>query len=342
MPFRQAARYEHDQVHAMALLIPCPLDRPPHQRLGLAQRHGATTSRSRVRPRPSWASGMKPGGNADRGSREAAEAITGGTECDQCGDACGSSELAVCRSRGCGVKFAQCARCGTEYDGCCSDACQALVADPARNIMNNEGVTSPVGQRRRSELVSPDEAESWDKVVGSFGRRAGVPVDRTATVQPNAVETEDDRKRGGVGGVLSNGAVASARGPLNGARNEVATGFKAEKGEKTQKEEKVKEEEPVLESYASRHSAPESSCLAGVREATTRCEACFNDATRIAAAVPFNSELFRWQYSPKTCTTSCAREMVCASALQYAAVECHVRRAWSCAASRVPPAPRPE
>lgn len=285
---------------------------------------------------------MEPGCNADRGSREGAEAITDDTACDQCGDACGSSELAVCRSPGCGVEFAQCARCATEYDGCCSDACQALVTDPARNIMNNESATPPVGQRRRSELVSPDEAESWEKVVGSFGRQAGVPVVGAATLQPNAVETEDDRKRGGVGRVLSNGAVASARGPLNGASNEIATGVKAEKGEKTQEEEKTKEEEPVLESYASRHSAPESSCLAGVREATTRCEACFNEATRIAAAVPFNSELFRLQYSLNTCTTSYAREMVCAGALQYAAVECHVRRTWSCAASRVPPPPRQE
>lgn len=235
---------------------------------------------------------MAPGGSADSGGREAAEAVGLGTDCDQCGDTCTSPELAVCRSPGCGVEFAQCVRCGVEYDGCCSDACQALVTGPVTNTINIKGATPLVESLRQSELVSPGETDSSDKVVGSFGQRAGVPFDEAATLGSsadgaNVIATTDKIKRGVGGSVLSNGAVASVPGPLNGAKNTVATGVKAENGDKKQKEEKVVEEEPVLESYASRHSAPESSGLAGIREATTRCDVGFRGATSISR--PFQS-----------------------------------------------------
>lgn len=218
--------------------------------------------------------------------------------CDQCGDPCvKNSRLAVCEAPGCGVSLAQCATCGVEYSRCCSAACQSSVAERGGEI----GDDTLDSGRAVAQPGGPSSFEPPQQALGSFGTTKGdareqehVPLVRSgdialgsrgSTVQgmknsaPNgggrvAHTSKGGKRRRGDAGSLS--GVAQAGGaelPGSDVGSDVVSNgqgvSEVAAGERSgRRREKA---EPVVESYASRHSAPESSCLAGVREATYRC-----------------------------------------------------------------------
>lgn len=227
--------------------------------------------------------------------------------CDQCGsvEIAGARQsdsidgesgvaglLAVCKGPGCGVAFAQCQRCNTDYDGCCSAACQAL-ALAARDTTNLRTVHGEIAQPPGAEHTSVGAFPGGDRrrrqpVPGSpsgRSRSAGSSVDE---VQISKLEPPSFFKHGNVppsceGWVEgidrgipsqadkgSEASVTAARGGgedgrgVSAAARRFSTGFGRDgrNGDL-----------PVVDSedYASRHSIPESKSLAKVREATSRC-----------------------------------------------------------------------
>lgn len=189
--------------------------------------------------------------------------------CDQCGDvieAVAGSELvlAVCRAPGCGVEFSQCDRCGREYSGCCSMACQeaaatAAAAAPAQPKTPGGGRGLGPGSRVGGGCGG------MNGVGKEAGGAAGGRVTR-GRGDPDVVALNGISLQGrGVNGDAIKGEAQLSAGVSAGAVTAVAKG-KGGLG----RPEREDNEEPALESYASRHSEPESSLLVEIREATVR------------------------------------------------------------------------
>lgn len=243
------------------------------------------TSRGYAAPSPS-AGGVQSAGRLRHHTRSSMLNNGGGgmdeVLCDQCGDVFFHGQysstrslppfrsldppLAVCGAPGCGVSFSQCARCKEEYAGCCSAACQALAAgqEPASVAAASPRTSGGEGRRVEQRLNGGDgdgEGLASLGVAGSssFGQ-AGVfrPKGVTALSAARASSSEQEPARsdrvGEKCGDLSRPESAEARGAGRERRKRV--------------EEEV--DEGLLESYASRHSEPESPCLAAVREGTNR------------------------------------------------------------------------
>lgn len=173
-------------------------------------------------------------------------------------------QLTVCGAPDCGVSFSQYARCKEEYTGCCSAAGQALAEAQATAPMGAPSMISgeigmPVehrlqrlngndGERLASRGVSGSAKFSE---AGSFQRKGGTAVSARASSTDQGKTLSSSSGSRGAG---SNAKDAAARAAEKGKRK------RAEGGD-----------ESLLESYASRHSEEESSCLAAVREDTDRC-----------------------------------------------------------------------
>jgi UPF0176 protein len=50
------------------------------------------------------------------------------SQCHQCGEPC--DDHTNCANEGCHLLFIQCAKCAAKYNGCCSEACTAVLALP--------------------------------------------------------------------------------------------------------------------------------------------------------------------------------------------------------------------
>lgn len=221
----------------------------------------------------------------------------GGTEnfCDQCGDrfftgATSSSppplsppfcsvdvdpHLAVCGAPDCGVSFSQCARCKEEYAGCCSAACQALAEERATATIAAPVMAPGLMGMRVEQRLSGNNGEQLAGLgvgTGSFassvsGARAFQRKDSTAasvSVSASARASSPEEERSNRKGGTPSSPPSTPGGASNGNGAEVQG---AGKGNKKRLE---RDDESLLESYASRHSEAESTCLAAVREDTTR------------------------------------------------------------------------
>lgn len=207
------------------------------------------------------------------------EALGGEAFCDQCGDAHGASELTVCCSPRCGVSFSQCPKCGVEYAGCCSAACQALATPRATAFEIDEVVagsrdsgaaSAHIKRRRRpsSSREAPNVVLSSGFIAVNGKPRGGIAGDAkvpdaraaehvgmaTSSHQANVGSSGDDFRENSTSVRGSPGSDAAAAAAAGGSNS--LTG--------------MKDEEDLVESYASRHSAQESSPLTEIREATTR------------------------------------------------------------------------
>lgn len=180
--------------------------------------------------------------------------------------------LAVCGAPDCGVSFSQCTSCNEEYAGCCSAACRALAgeqetASTAAPAMASGVMGMRVEQRlngndgeQLSGLGSAGSSSSSFSGAGVFQRQGATAVSMSARVSPPEEEGSNLDK-----GETPSGPSSTTGGGPNAEGSE---GRGAEKGKGKRAEGGG---ESLLESYASRHSEAESSCLTAVREATTRC-----------------------------------------------------------------------
>ena len=190
-------------------------------------------------------------------------ATTGATLCDQCGETSGTSPgLTVCAAPGCGVWFAQCPGCEAAYDGCCSSACQALaVGAIGENCLPRE-YSARLGRHssRRGEISAfnlPREAAVTTSEEGSCTPTEGSNwLDDRGSLSPldsDRLRSRDEAR-----------VIAAQDGNGKGAERRNCDGEGVLAGEAG----------TALDSYASRHSVPESDDLAAVQEATNRCATC--------------------------------------------------------------------
>lgn len=152
---------------------------------------------SRIRARPWWSSDLllasqgvtDPGADGysmaaatagdTRVGTDACEKYQPPNSCDQCGETCSQAELAVCKAPGCGVAFAQCERCETDYEGCCSVACQALASRHyGREEDSRDGGNVELGVPRKSKMVP-----AGSKVRLWRAREAGACMGRTGHIR---------------------------------------------------------------------------------------------------------------------------------------------------------------
>lgn len=203
--------------------------------------------------------------------------------CDQCGDSFHTGAqitapsapfssvdppLAVCRAPDCGVSFSQCIRCKEEYAGCCSAACKALAAVEEMAPAVVPGGTSGakdgcVEQRLNGNDDKPlaglgvagSSEFSGVMETGVFRRKGATVV--PARASPSSTEPERTNRSG--------------EPPSRLQANAKSTEARSARKRKRKRVEGEGGGEDLLESYASRHSAPESPTLAAVREETIRC-----------------------------------------------------------------------
>lgn len=209
--------------------------------------------------------------------------------------------LAVCRAPGCGVAFSQCPRCKVEYAGCCSAACQTLAAEEgapriaAAVVVEEVVMVEGFDKRgRRAKHESPplnrdsyDEEEEEEELVAvGVARSAASTEGSTLAIVPEirAVvgaaaggggtppskqePVQSGRRKGGDKNAKAGASFTTPRGGISDAGSG-AEGGGGGKG-KRKRGRDGETDEPSLESYASRHSEPESPCLSDVRESTIR------------------------------------------------------------------------
>lgn len=215
--------------------------------------HSNTRKRRRRDGTERWRSNFSPLGGAEQGieGQELNGIALDVKPCDQCGEICGISSTTVCMAPGCGVSFAQCGRCKSEYQGCCSMACQILVHQDRKSL-------------RAQDVNRGEKRAPSTRLRPIPGGRVG---DRVQTARAVAAETvEADLRRephGRDDGVPAENVAWDTR---------------------TMSHQKDRQDEPImplndgdshhkdstLENYAARYSSPESRCLTRVRESTTR------------------------------------------------------------------------
>ncbi|CAN0139374.1 unnamed protein product, partial [Pylaiella littoralis] len=211
--------------------------------------------------------------------------------------------LAVCRAPGCGVAFSQCPRCKVEYVGCCSAACQTLAAEEgapriaAAVVVEEVVMVEGFDKRgRRAKHESPplnrdsyDEEEEEEElvavgvarsaastegstlaivpeiraVVGAAAGGGGTPPSKQEPVQSGRRKGGDKNAKAGASFTTPRGGVSDAGSGAEGGGGGKGKRKRGRDGET---------DEPSLESYASRHSEPESPCLSDVRESTIRAQ----------------------------------------------------------------------
>lgn len=201
--------------------------------------------------------------------------------CDQCGGECSTSELAICKAPECGVEFAQCSRCGAEYAGCCSAACQAMAAEVCGEGKRVAASSTASGRRPRVRRRTPpsdrevQEAGPFARSEGfSFGGQGSLnSAGSTVDTGSDVMQAGKSRERSSSGSrvyPLHGVAASSVEGSRHDAKGFSNAGGGVSVTPKGDVDRDGDDGGEVLESYASRHSAPESPCLADVREATNR------------------------------------------------------------------------
>jgi UPF0176 protein len=79
--------------------------------------------------------------------------------CHQCGMPCDTHTN--CRNDGCHLLFIQCEACAAKYNGCCSEACQGIVALPAetqRELRKGKAQLRKVFKKGRSARIKPSRS----------------------------------------------------------------------------------------------------------------------------------------------------------------------------------------
>lgn len=208
--------------------------------------------------------------SAEQQRRVGATTMSISIVCDQCGEvdlADYQRVLAVCNAPGCGVAFAQCRRCKADYEGCCSAACQTLAL--ASNNTRNSG-DSARGNGGPSGL--------HQQAAGSSSRR---PSLLNLSDQPPTARYDSSARAEGVyeSGLSVGGMERVSRGnrleaapvaDTSSENRDVSAAARNHAGFVAGGGDDGDLSAVDSDSYASRHSLPESPCLARVREATNR------------------------------------------------------------------------
>eukprot|EP00752_Nemacystus_decipiens_P009655 g8626.t1 len=161
--------------------------------------------------------------------------------------------LAVCGAPDCGVSFSQCTSCKEVYAGCCSAACRALAAEH-----ETPPKASPTMTSGEMDMNGNDGEQPSELGVAGSPRKYSTALSARAS----SSEEEGSNRRGE--------SPPSPSGAPGGASN--AKGAEARSDDKGKGKGVEGGDESLLESYASRHSKAESSCLTKVREDTSRSQ----------------------------------------------------------------------
>lgn len=219
--------------------------------------HSNTRKRRRRDATKLWRSSFAPLGGAEQGGdgQDVEGIALNMNPCDQCGEVCEILSTTVCMARGCGVSFAQCGRCKSEYQGCCSMACQLLVRQDRKSLSAQDlswgkrqapstrlrpRLGGRMGDRVQTALVAAAETVGADIPREPEGRDDGVPAENLSW-DVRTMSHQKDRQD------------EPTMPQKNGDSHHV---------------------DSTLDKYAARYSTPESSCLTRVRESTTRYGIC--------------------------------------------------------------------